>query len=124
MKLLSHERLEALQEQLDYLEKMYSFVKTEYVKANPHALSPEAIGEYAAGEAFALAGLTQTVARLHLEIAFLKDFLDVEAPHTFDMGEDVAQEDAAWLKQAEEARKEGYVTEDEVGAFLHRNTRL
>jgi hypothetical protein len=78
MKLLSHERLASLQEQLDYLERLFKYTSDEYTMANPNAASPRHVGICAAQAVFDRIGLNESVERIKLEIAFLEDFLEVD----------------------------------------------
>jgi hypothetical protein len=80
MKLLSHERLDALKEQLDYLRRMYSFHLAAFEKA--YHEGPEFYAEENLDPAPGLlhakwnqAGLVEATTRIEMEIKFLEDFL-------------------------------------------------
>lgn len=85
MMLISHERLDQLKEQLDYLTKMKESMIRHYKKAIEDksdqmviGMDDEALLRYADGltfEAWKKAGLVESTARIQLEIQFLEDVL-------------------------------------------------
>lgn len=110
MKLLSHERLVSLQEQLDYLERLFKYTSDEYTMANPDAASPTHVGICTAQAVFDRIGLNESVERIKLEIAFLKDFLDADIVEM--------ETDGVWCRADDEARAEDYASESEIADFL------
>jgi len=76
--LISHERLNQLKEQLDYLEQAYQFAyDRNALRLGKHGAKAEELNELAIAETeteFKLAGLDVAMNRIRLEIDFLTDY--------------------------------------------------